>query len=85
VKQGVAPVARRQLLSEPAILTLITLGIWAIVWILITLLGGEKRAVVSVDEYGNTVAQRLRGRKETGRQRLRKGGGTPLGPTKRTI
>jgi hypothetical protein len=40
------------------ILTLITLGIWAIVWILVTILGGEKRAVVSVDEYGNTLAQR---------------------------
>jgi hypothetical protein len=40
------------------ILTIVTLGIWAIVWILLTLLGGEKRAVVSVDEYGNTLAQR---------------------------
>jgi hypothetical protein len=40
------------------ILTLITLGIWAIVWILVTLLGGEKHAVVSIDEYGNTLAQR---------------------------
>jgi hypothetical protein len=40
------------------ILTLVTLGVWAIVWILVTLLGGEKRAVVSVDEYGNTLAQR---------------------------
>ncbi len=40
------------------ILTIVTLGIWAIVWILVTILGGEKRAVVSVDEYGNTLAQR---------------------------
>lgn len=40
------------------ILTLVTLGIWAIVWILMVALGGEKRAVVSVDEYGNTLAQR---------------------------
>jgi hypothetical protein len=39
------------------ILTLITLGVWAIVWILLTVLGGEKRSVVSVDEYGNTLAQ----------------------------
>jgi hypothetical protein len=39
------------------ILTIITIGIWAIIWILLTLLGGEKRAVVSVDEYGNTLAQ----------------------------
>jgi hypothetical protein len=34
------------------ILTLITLGIWAIVWILMVALGGEKRSVVSIDEYG---------------------------------
>jgi hypothetical protein len=40
------------------ILTIITVGVWAIVWILVTVLGGEKRAVVSVDEYGNTLAQR---------------------------
>jgi hypothetical protein len=40
------------------ILTLITLGIWLIVWILVVALGGEKRKVVSVDEYGNTLAQR---------------------------
>jgi hypothetical protein len=40
------------------ILTLVTLGIWAIVWILMVALGGEKRAVVSVDENGNTLAQR---------------------------
>ena len=40
------------------ILTLITLGVWAIVWILVAILGGEKRKVISVDEYGNTLAQR---------------------------
>jgi len=34
------------------ILTIITFGIWAIVWILVTLIGGEKRRVVSVDEWG---------------------------------
>jgi hypothetical protein len=35
------------------ILTLITLGIWAIVWILMVVFGGEKHRFVSVDEYGN--------------------------------
>jgi hypothetical protein len=34
------------------ILTFITLGIWAIVWLLMVALGGEKRSVVSIDEYG---------------------------------
>jgi len=34
------------------ILTIITLGIWAIVWILVAVLGGEKRMVVSVDPEG---------------------------------
>ena len=40
------------------ILTIVTVGLWAIVWILVAVLGGEKRAVVAVDEYGNTLAQR---------------------------
>jgi hypothetical protein len=40
------------------ILTLVTLGLWAIVWIGVTIAGGEKRQVVSVDEYGNTNFQR---------------------------
>jgi hypothetical protein len=39
-------------------LTIITVGLWAIVWILVTVLSGEKRAVIQIDEYGNTLAQR---------------------------
>jgi hypothetical protein len=35
------------------ILTLVTVGLWAVVWILVALLGGEKRFVVNVDEYGH--------------------------------
>jgi hypothetical protein len=34
-----------------------TLGLWWIVWIFITLAGGESRLVVSVDEYGHVLAQ----------------------------
>jgi cytochrome b561 len=34
------------------VLTLITLGIWAIVWILVAIFGGEKQRFVSVDEWG---------------------------------
>ena len=34
------------------ILTLLTLGLWAIVWILMVIFGGEKQELVTVDEYG---------------------------------
>jgi hypothetical protein len=34
------------------ILTLITLGIWAIVWILMVIFGGEKYRTITVSEYG---------------------------------
>jgi hypothetical protein len=41
------------------ILTLITLGLWAIVWIILAVTHKrEKREVISVDEYGNTNIQR---------------------------
>lgn len=40
------------------ILTLITLGLWGIIWIAVAVLGGEKRGVIDVDEYGNTNIQR---------------------------
>jgi hypothetical protein len=41
------------------ILTIITLGIWAIVWLLMAIFGGEKYRFVSVDEYGNVSASAL--------------------------
>ena len=41
------------------ILTLITLGVWGIVWIAVVIFGGEKRMSVSVDEWGNTNVQKL--------------------------
>lgn len=40
------------------ILTLVTLLVWGIVWILVALLGGEKRMVIDVDEYGQTLIQK---------------------------
>jgi hypothetical protein len=40
------------------ILTLVTFGLWAIVWIALALLGGEKRMVIDIDEYGNTNIQK---------------------------
>lgn len=38
------------------ILTIITFGIWGIVWLALHLLGGETRQIVSVDEFGNIVS-----------------------------
>ena len=40
------------------ILTLVTFGVWGIVWIALVAFGGEKRGVVEVDEYGHTNLQR---------------------------
>ncbi len=37
------------------ILTIITLGVWAIVWLAMVILGGEKHKLVSVNEYGQVV------------------------------
>jgi hypothetical protein len=34
------------------VLTLLTLGLWVVVWILVTAWGGEKTRYVTVTEYG---------------------------------
>jgi hypothetical protein len=39
------------------ILTLCTLGLWGVVWIAVAAIGGEKRSVASVDEWGNSAIQ----------------------------
>jgi hypothetical protein len=41
------------------ILTIVTLGLWAIVWILMAILGGEKRRLVTVDPYGNVANRKV--------------------------
>ena len=40
------------------ILTLVTFGLWGIVWIILAFIGGEKRVVIDIDEYGNTNIQK---------------------------
>jgi hypothetical protein len=40
-------------------LGLITYGIWWIGWLVISLTGGERREMVSVDEFGNVTVQQL--------------------------
>jgi len=42
-----------------AILTLASCGLWGIVWAVLAATGGEKRHLISVDEYGNVVHQQL--------------------------
>lgn len=41
------------------IMTIITAGLWGIVWISLALMGGEKRSVAAVDEWGNSSIQKL--------------------------
>ena len=41
------------------ILTLITISLWAIVWIALVVVGGEKRQLAQVDEWGNVTLTRL--------------------------
>jgi len=42
-----------------AILSLVMLGLWLIVWGLLVFTGGEKRQLVQVDEYGNVNVQKV--------------------------
>ena len=39
------------------LLTVFTLGLWVIVWLIISASGGERRRVVSADQYGNVTTQ----------------------------
>ena len=41
------------------ILSIVTFGVWAIVWIALAIFGGEKRSMVTVDEYGNAAVQKV--------------------------
>ena len=44
------------------ILSIVTLGLWAIfVWLPVAVFGGEKRRVVTVDAYGNVATTKGRG------------------------
>lgn len=41
------------------ILTLVTVTLWGWVWIAMAIFGGEKRSMVTVDEYGNAAVQKV--------------------------
>ncbi len=41
------------------ILTVVTFGLWGIVWLGLVVAGGEKREIVRVDEWGTPTVSRL--------------------------
>jgi hypothetical protein len=41
------------------LLTIVTLGVWALVWIGVASSTGEKRALLTVDEHGAVTVERL--------------------------
>jgi hypothetical protein len=41
------------------ILTIITLGLWLLVWIPVAVLQKEQRTIIRVDDYGNTLVERV--------------------------
>lgn len=43
------------------LLSLITIGIWLLVWICLAIFGGEKRVILIVDEFGNTRQEQVGG------------------------
>jgi hypothetical protein len=42
-----------------AIITIFSCGLWGIVWLVLALSGGEKREMITVDEFGHTMVQQL--------------------------
>ncbi len=40
------------------ILSIVTVGLWLVVWIIMAIVGGEKRHFVAVDEFGNVTTQK---------------------------
>lgn len=43
------------------ILTVITCSLWGVVWVSLVFLGGEKREIANVDEWGNVTVSRIGG------------------------
>ena len=41
------------------LISIFTCGLWLIPWLVMGAVGGEKRTVVSIDEYGNVLTQDL--------------------------
>jgi hypothetical protein len=41
------------------LLTVFTVGLWLIIWLVLGIAGGVKRKMITVDEFGNLVEQKL--------------------------
>lgn len=41
------------------ILSIITLGFWLIIWIILVITGGEKRETITIDDYARVSIQRV--------------------------
>lgn len=41
------------------IITVLTLGLWVVIWLPLVVIGGEKRQMISVDEFGSVAVQDL--------------------------
>ena len=41
------------------VLTIVTATLWAPVWVCLAIFGGEKRSMITVDEYGNVAIQKV--------------------------
>jgi hypothetical protein len=41
------------------VLTILTAGLWLIVWICLAIFGGVKRRLLSVDDFGNIIDQKI--------------------------
>ena len=56
-----ATIARGKALNNTLhlLLTVFTLGLWGVVWIILALTGGVKRRMITIDEFGNPVEQKL--------------------------
>jgi hypothetical protein len=50
-----------------AILTFVSFGLWAPVWVIVAIQGGEQRRAASVDRWGNLRVRRLERRAGSGR------------------
>ena len=42
------------------LLSIVTVGLWLIIWVLLVIGGGERRALFTVDEYGNVNVRNIK-------------------------
>ncbi len=57
--QAVVVYGRRVNHALHAVLSILLLGLWLLVWVLLAVTGGEKRQLIQVDEFGNITIQKV--------------------------